>query len=130
VYFLKCLDCLGDVIEAYKVPGSGFNVQRSALKKDSNLSTFILNLMVRHSIEGESIETISRVLRTSEISNPKHQNTNKFQISISNDPNRFVIWNFGNCDLFVICYLRFGIFHRNEKVSLTIELDACSQWQS
>ena len=38
--------------------------------------------------------------------------------------------NFGHCDLFVICYLRFGIFHRNEKVSLTIELDACSQWQS
>jgi hypothetical protein len=34
----------------------------------------------------------------------------KFQMSISNDPNRFVILNFGHCDLFVICYLRFGIF--------------------
>jgi hypothetical protein len=54
----------------------------------------------------------------------KHQNTNKFQMTISNDPNRFVIWNFGHCDLFVICYLRFGIFLRNQKVSLTIKLAA------
>jgi hypothetical protein len=67
-------------------------------------------------------------LRTSEISNSKHparrtagkQISIKSKISISNDPNRFVILNFGHCDLFVICYLRFGIFHRNFIVSLTI----------
>jgi len=28
-------------------------------------------------------------------------------MSISNDPNRFVILNFGHCDLFVICDLEF-----------------------
>jgi hypothetical protein len=32
----------------------------------------------------------------------------KSQISISNDPNRFDILNFGHCDLFVICDLEFS----------------------
>ena len=36
------------------------------------------------------------------IPNYKHQNTNKSQIPIFNDPN---IWNFGHCFLFDICYL-------------------------
>ena len=31
--------------------------------------------------------------------NSKHQITNKFQIPILNDQNRFGIWNFGHCDL-------------------------------
>ena len=51
------------------------------------------------------------------MSNFKHQIPMKSQILISNDSNRFVILNFDHCDLFVICYLRFGIFHRNSKVS-------------
>jgi hypothetical protein len=42
----------------------------------------------------------------------------------SKEHNRFVIWYFGHCDLFDICYLRFGIFHQNQKVSLTIKLAA------
>ena len=63
------------------------------------------------------------------ISNFKHQISMKSQISISNDPNRFVILNFGHCDLFVIWYLRFGIFHRNVNVSSSIKLDACGQRQ-
>jgi hypothetical protein len=53
----------------------------------------------------------------------------KSQISISNDPNRFDILNYGNCDLFVICYFRFGIFHRTLNVSSSIKLDARGQRQ-
>jgi hypothetical protein len=37
-----------------------------------------------------------------EIPNSKHQITNKSQIPISNDQNRFRIFNFGHCYLFVI----------------------------
>jgi hypothetical protein len=48
-------------------------------------------------------------------------------MSISNDPNRFVILNFGHCDLFVICYLRFGIFNRNVNVSSSIKLEAAAR---
>jgi hypothetical protein len=75
-----------------------------------------------------------------EISNSKHQIPMKSQFSISNHPNRFDILNFGHCDLpfdlaqggelvepFVICYLRFGIFHRNLKVSSSIKLDAAAR---
>jgi hypothetical protein len=65
----------------------------------------------------------------SEISNSKRQIPNKSQISTSKDPNRFVIWNFGHCDLFVICHLLFGIFHRNFNVSLSIKLAARGQRQ-
>jgi hypothetical protein len=36
------------------------------------------------------------------ISNFKHQITNKSQIPILNDQNKFGIWNFGHCDLFDI----------------------------
>jgi hypothetical protein len=43
------------------------------------------------------------------IPNSKHQTTNKSQIPISNDQNRFGIGNFGYCCLFEICDLRFGI---------------------
>jgi hypothetical protein len=43
------------------------------------------------------------------IPNFKHQITNKSQIPISNDQNRFGISNFGHYDLFDICDLRFGI---------------------
>jgi hypothetical protein len=39
------------------------------------------------------------------ISNSKHQITNKSQIPILNDQNRFVISNFGHCYLFDICDL-------------------------
>jgi hypothetical protein len=39
------------------------------------------------------------------MSNSKHQIPMKSQMSISNDPNRLVILNFGYCDLFVICDL-------------------------
>jgi hypothetical protein len=46
---------------------------------------------------------------TYEIPNSKHQITNKFQIPILNDQNRFGILNFGHCYLFDICYLRFVI---------------------
>jgi hypothetical protein len=45
-------------------------------------------------------------------------------MSISDGPNRFGFLNFGHCDLFVICYLRFGIFLRNQKVSFSIKLAA------
>jgi hypothetical protein len=45
-------------------------------------------------------------------------------MSISNGPNRFGFLKFGHCDLFVICYLRFGIFLRNQKVSFSIKLAA------
>ena len=45
-----------------------------------------------------------------EIPSSKHQITNKSQIPISNDQNRFWILNFGHCDLFDICDLWFGIF--------------------
>jgi len=45
-------------------------------------------------------------------------------MSISKELNRFVIWFFGHCELFDICNLRFGIFYRNQKVSLTIKLAA------
>jgi len=51
----------------------------------------------------------------------------KSQISISNHPNRFVILNFGHCDLFVIYYLQFGIFRRNLKVSSSIKLEAAAR---
>jgi len=41
----------------------------------------------------------------------KHQITNKYQISISNDQNQtFGILNFGHCDLFDIWDLLFVIF--------------------
>jgi hypothetical protein len=42
---------------------------------------------------------------SNEIPSSKHQITNKSQIPILNDQNRFVIWNFGHCDLFDICDL-------------------------
>jgi hypothetical protein len=45
-----------------------------------------------------------------EIPNSKHQITNKSQIPIPNDRNRFRILNFGHCYLFDICDLLFGIF--------------------
>jgi hypothetical protein len=44
-----------------------------------------------------------------EITNSKHQITNKSQNPISNNQNRFVIWNFGHCYLFDLCDLRFGV---------------------
>jgi hypothetical protein len=44
-----------------------------------------------------------------EIPKNKHQITNKSQIPISNDQNRFGILNFGHCDLFDICDLIFVI---------------------
>jgi hypothetical protein len=37
--------------------------------------------------------------RACQISNPKHQIINKFQIPILNDQNNFGISNFGHCDL-------------------------------
>ena len=49
------------------------------------------------------------VVEHCKISNSKHQITNKFQIPIFNDRNRFGISNFGHCDLFDICDLLFGI---------------------
>ena len=50
-----------------------------------------------------------------EMTNYKHQITNKFQISISKSQIRskaklLEILNFGHCDLFGICVLLFGIF--------------------
>jgi hypothetical protein len=74
-------------------------------------------------------------LRYSEISKSKHparrtagkQIPIKSQMSISNAPNRFDILNFGHCDLFVICDLRFGIFHRNLNVSSSIKLEAAAR---
>gem|GEM_PF-2614134 len=41
------------------------------------------------------------------ISNSKHQITNKSQIPILNEQNRFGICDFGHCDLFDICDLEF-----------------------
>ena len=49
-------------------------------------------------------------MRNYEIPNFKHQITNKSQISIFNDQNMFEILNFGDCNLFDICVLGFGIF--------------------
>ena len=45
------------------------------------------------------------VVKHCKISNSKHQITNKFQIPILNDQNRFGISNFGHCGLFDICDL-------------------------
>jgi hypothetical protein len=42
---------------------------------------------------------------TRQIPNTKPQITNKSQIPIFNDQKRFVISNFGHCDLFDICDL-------------------------
>jgi hypothetical protein len=39
----------------------------------------------------------------------KVQTNLKFQYSMTKTQNRFGISNFGHCDLFVICYLLFGI---------------------
>jgi len=47
------------------------------------------------------------VVEYCKISNSKHQITNKSQIPILNDQNRFGISNFGHCDLFDICDLEF-----------------------
>jgi hypothetical protein len=44
-----------------------------------------------------------------EIPNSKSQITNKSQIPIPNDRNRFGILNFGHCDLFGIWSLEFEI---------------------
>jgi len=44
------------------------------------------------------------------ISNSKHQITNKSQIPILNDQNRFGIWNFGHC------YLPFDLAQGGELV--------------
>jgi hypothetical protein len=79
--------------------------------------TLVSNLTVLYEIEGESLEIISRVLRNSEISNPKHparrkagkQMSMKSQMSISKELNRFVILDLSHCDFFVICYLQLGI---------------------
>jgi hypothetical protein len=49
------------------------------------------------------------VVEHNKISNSKHQITNKSQIPILNDQNRFAILNFGHCYLFDICDLGFGI---------------------
>ena len=56
------------------------------------------------------------------MSNPKHQIPMTSKSTISKDPNRFVILNFGHCDLFVICDLEF--LADNKKVSLTTKLGA------
>ena len=50
-------------------------------------------------------------------------------IQISNKVKRqlFGVLNFGHCDLFVICFLRFGIFHRNLNVSSSIKLEAAAR---
>ena len=61
-----------------------------------------------------------------EIPNYKHQITNKSQIPILNDQNRFGILNFGHCDLFEICDLLFGVFgepnDQSEKTSYSVSL--------
>jgi len=44
-----------------------------------------------------------------EITIYKHQITNKFQISIKIKSQLFGILNFGHCDLFGFCYLKFFI---------------------
>jgi len=46
-----------------------------------------------------------------EITNYKHQITNKCQISTKIKSQLFGILNFGHCDLFVICVLLFEIFY-------------------
>jgi len=75
-----------------------------------------------------------------QILNPKHQISNKSQISIFNNQNRtkighlylsslacsffetlemFGILNFGHCYLFVICDLSFEIFHKKQIIAIT-----------
>ena len=69
------------------------------------------------------------VLEHCKISNSKHQITNKFQIPILNDQNRFGISNFGHCDLpfdlaqggelvepFDICDLEFQFLHYSSRL--------------
>jgi len=46
-----------------------------------------------------------------EITNYKHQITNKIQISIKIKKQLFGILNFGHCDLFGICALLFEFFY-------------------
>jgi hypothetical protein len=76
----------------------------------------VRNLTVLKPIEMSSLEILSRVLRNSEISNSKHQIPMKSQMSMSNDPNRFDILNFGHCDFFIICYLLFAIWNFSPKL--------------
>jgi hypothetical protein len=45
-----------------------------------------------------------------QISSTKLQTNLKFQYSMTKTRNRFRISNFGHCDLFDICDLRFGIY--------------------
>ena len=61
----------------------------------------------------------SRASMYSKISNSKLQIPNKSQISISKDPNRFVILNCGHCDLFVILLFMIFNFYSSLKVFLT-----------
>ena len=70
------------------------------------------------------------VLMYCKISNSKHQITNKSQIPIFNDQNRFEIWNFGYYDLFDICDLEFLILHyssilRHEKKTIEEAVRQC-----
>jgi hypothetical protein len=58
------------------------------------------------------------VRHTYEISSSKHQITNKSQIPILNDQNRFGIWNFGHWDLFEICDLEFLFLQYSKKPRL------------
>jgi hypothetical protein len=53
---------------------------------------------------------IKKETKVLKIPNLKQQISNKSQISIFNDQNRFGILNFGHCDLFGICVLLFEIF--------------------
>jgi hypothetical protein len=58
---------------------------------------FDLSIIGRNAMDGAR--------QTYEIPNSKYQITNKFQIPILNDQNRFGISYFGHCDLFAICDL-------------------------
>ena len=57
------------------------------------------------------------VLKYCKISNSKHQITNKSQIPIFNDQNRFGISNFGDCDLeFLILHYSSILPHENKTI--------------
>ena len=66
---------------------------------------------VRRVWSKQFLRPISQIILLSrEISNIKHQITNKFQISIFNDQNMpFRILNLGHWNLFEICILVLGI---------------------
>ena len=68
-----------------------------------NIENLVLGPVQDRACGGQS--AIALPVKIYEIPNSKHQITNKSQIPILKDQNRFGILNFGHCYLFDICHL-------------------------